>query len=162
MDIVELGAIGELVGGVAVVATLVYLAMQVRQTREMMRVESARSTSKEYGAFLYHLTDAEQMTLFRQGFDHFESMEPNDQARLHAHLAAMFFSAQSSYTEEEVDFFVTLIRSPGFGAWWEITKRIYREDFVRHVDERAEAQKDAPLAPDFMPWYRWTEQALRS
>ena len=31
MDIMELGAIGELVGGVAVVVTLVYLAIQVRQ-----------------------------------------------------------------------------------------------------------------------------------
>lgn len=30
MNIMELGAIGELVGGVAVIATLVYLAVQVR------------------------------------------------------------------------------------------------------------------------------------
>ena len=31
MDIMELGAIGELVGGVAVIGTLVYMALQVRQ-----------------------------------------------------------------------------------------------------------------------------------
>ena len=31
MDIMELGAIGELVGGVAVIATLIYLALQVRE-----------------------------------------------------------------------------------------------------------------------------------
>jgi hypothetical protein len=31
MDIMELGAIGELVGGAAVLVTLVYLALQVRQ-----------------------------------------------------------------------------------------------------------------------------------
>ena len=159
MNVMELGAIGEMIGGAAVLVTLMYLAVQLRQTKQLMRVESARSSSKEYGAFLYHLTDSEQMELFRQGFDHFESMEPNDQARLHAHLAAMFYSAQSSYTEEGVDFFATLIRSPGFAAWWAITKSIYRQDFVQHVEELAQTQKDAPLAPDFMPWYRWTESA---
>ena len=31
MDIMELGAIGELIGGVAVIATLIYLARQIRQ-----------------------------------------------------------------------------------------------------------------------------------
>ena len=33
MDILELGAIGELVGGAAVLVTLIYLAVQLRRTR---------------------------------------------------------------------------------------------------------------------------------
>ena len=37
MDIMELGAIGELVGGVAVLATLIYLAIQVRQNSAAIR-----------------------------------------------------------------------------------------------------------------------------
>ena len=37
MDIMELGAIGELVGGVAVIATLIYLALQVRQNSDAIR-----------------------------------------------------------------------------------------------------------------------------
>ncbi len=40
MDIMELGAIGELVGGVAVLATLVYLAVQVREGRRDLRLQS--------------------------------------------------------------------------------------------------------------------------
>ena len=39
MDIMELGAIGELVGGVAVLATLVYLAIQIRQNTASNRLE---------------------------------------------------------------------------------------------------------------------------
>ncbi len=39
MNIMELGAIGELVGGVGVAATLIYLPVQVRQSnlRRLMR-----------------------------------------------------------------------------------------------------------------------------
>ncbi len=40
MDIMELGAIGELVGGVAAVATLLYLAMQIRQTNKRARAST--------------------------------------------------------------------------------------------------------------------------
>ncbi len=38
MDIMELGAIGELVGGVAVIGSLIYLALQVRQGNQIERV----------------------------------------------------------------------------------------------------------------------------
>ncbi len=116
-----------------------------------MRVESARSTSKD------HLTDSEQMELFRRGFDHFDSMNPKDQARVHVHLAAMYYSALSSYTEEPGDFFASLIRSPGFASWWSITKRTSRDDFVKHLDDVAASQQGTPLVPELMPWYRWGE-----
>ena len=38
MNIMELGAIGELVGGVAVIATLIYLAIQIRQNTRSLRL----------------------------------------------------------------------------------------------------------------------------
>ena len=37
MNIMELGAIGELVGGVAVIGSLIYLALQIRQTNDRAR-----------------------------------------------------------------------------------------------------------------------------
>lgn len=37
MDIMELGAIGELVGGVAVIGSLIYVGLQVRQNNEQAR-----------------------------------------------------------------------------------------------------------------------------
>ena len=40
MSIQEWGAIGELVGGAAVLVTLVYLALQVRQTQHFMRAQA--------------------------------------------------------------------------------------------------------------------------
>ena len=47
MSITELGALGEFVGAIAVVATLIYLAIQVRQNTGMMRAQiyQARSDS---------------------------------------------------------------------------------------------------------------------
>ena len=54
MDVMELGAIGELVGGVgsavggvAVLATLIYLAVQVRHAREQIRQQGEESLVRQ-------------------------------------------------------------------------------------------------------------------
>ena len=55
MNIMELGAIGELVGGVAVVGSLIYLALQVRQSTVLLKRSNAwsplprSSCAKEFG-----------------------------------------------------------------------------------------------------------------
>ena len=43
MDIMELGAIGELVGGLAVIASLVYVGVQVRQNTFAVRASAAQA-----------------------------------------------------------------------------------------------------------------------
>ena len=43
MNIMELGAIGELVGGVAVIASLLYVGLQVRQSNLDGRAEAHRA-----------------------------------------------------------------------------------------------------------------------
>ena len=40
MDIIELGAIGEMVGGVAVLATLIYLAVQITGSRQALKTQT--------------------------------------------------------------------------------------------------------------------------
>ena len=47
MDIMELGAIGELVGGVAVIGSLIYVGLQVRQSNEVAKSESIRGIAAE-------------------------------------------------------------------------------------------------------------------
>ena len=45
MDIMELGAIGELVGALAVVASLLYVGTQVRQSNRQARDAAARDVT---------------------------------------------------------------------------------------------------------------------
>ena len=47
MDIMELGAIGELVGGVAVIVSLIYVGLQVRQANKAGSRESYRTWVSE-------------------------------------------------------------------------------------------------------------------
>ena len=67
MDIMELGAIGELVGGVAVLVTLIYLAVQMRDARRLLDEQSvATGAATLYTAFdpVYRAGNA---PIFRRG-----------------------------------------------------------------------------------------------
>ncbi len=48
MDLTQLANLGEFIGGVAVVVTLVYLAAQVRQNTNAIKVSSYRSAKAEF------------------------------------------------------------------------------------------------------------------
>jgi hypothetical protein len=47
MTIIEFGAIGEFIGAIAVVVTLIYLAVQMRQNTNALKLNSARSVTEE-------------------------------------------------------------------------------------------------------------------
>ena len=64
MNIMELGAIGELVGGVAVIGSLIYVGLQVRQSNaqavranQIAKSESNRSLARDFNAIAMVLTD---------------------------------------------------------------------------------------------------------
>ena len=48
MTIAELGAIGEFVGSIAVLVTLIYLAVQIRQNTKALSAASIRNRQNEY------------------------------------------------------------------------------------------------------------------
>jgi hypothetical protein len=52
MDIMELGAIGELVGGIAVIASLIYVGLQVRQANRQARDEAARGVANQFDRYI--------------------------------------------------------------------------------------------------------------
>ncbi|NIV76389.1 MAG: hypothetical protein GWN37_16595, partial [Gammaproteobacteria bacterium] len=52
MDIMQLGAIGELVGGVAVIASLLYVGTQVRESRKAAESANNQAQADAHTAYL--------------------------------------------------------------------------------------------------------------
>ena len=66
MDIMELGAVGELVGGVAVVASLIYVGLQVRQNTSALRANAAQGFADSInGAILLTASGGEPTRAWR-------------------------------------------------------------------------------------------------
>ena len=124
MTILELGALGEFVGAIAVVATLVYLAIQIRQnTRAMnearrlalaqtyqMRADALQemlvraADSEHLGPIIANLTGAG----YPESIAPLEELEAADLARFrlwqiaqHTHWDNMYYQYQQGFIDEE-------------------------------------------------------------
>ncbi len=80
MDIMELGAIGELVGGVAVIATLLYLAGQIRQGRLEAKAASLQAMADSFNRVNFEISATpERARISRLGWVDFSSLNEDEQ-----------------------------------------------------------------------------------
>lgn len=78
MNIIELGAIGELVGGVAVLATLIYLAAQVRQGNTIVKSQVEHETSRRSSELAIMLADPAHRDLAFRALEDFEHLSAGE------------------------------------------------------------------------------------
>jgi len=124
MTILELGALGEFVGAIAVVATLAYLAVQIRQNTHAMEENRRLALAQTYQmradalqAMLVRAADSEYIgplitKLTQQGYPEetsaLERLTPEERGRFRqwqiaqqTHWDNMFYQYQQGYLEEE-------------------------------------------------------------
>ena len=147
MDIMELGAIGELVGGVAVIATLVYLSLQVRHSVRVARAASFRDAKANFNTLNSSIArDANLADLFVRGTQDFDALGPAEQLRFGQMLLCYFnlfetlFQesrdgyAQSQWPVEERSMLAVFGMGPGVRSWWRGNPLSFSDDFRGHVD----------------------------
>jgi len=79
MDLTQLANLGEFIGGVAVLATLVYLAIQVRQnTRSLQATRHQESLRMAQGLFAPFVENREFADFIRMARDTPESLDETD------------------------------------------------------------------------------------
>lgn len=138
MNIVELGAIGELVGGVAVIVTLLYLAAQIRQNTRSgaaAAFHSASSSVMEIRQALFERADVAH--IYFAGLADVDSLDAEERLRFRLLMHNVFWSFGNSYTqgrlsqatEDEMDAVIAgvrrIVRSPGARWFW----ADYRQEF---------------------------------
>ncbi len=79
MDIMELGAIGELIGGAAVIASLLYVGMQIRQNTSAVRASSAQGFGDSINVLQLQISSGGETARVWQLFlDDPEALTPKD------------------------------------------------------------------------------------
>ncbi len=79
MDLTQLANLGEFIGGVAVLVTLIYLAVQVRQNTQTLRRSNARQTSLQNSDALRGWADSSELLV--GGFHRLPDMTPAERLR---------------------------------------------------------------------------------
>ena len=145
-----ISAIGQLVGALAVVISLIYLANQVRSNARETRLAAMRSTLDFLTRFTQQIAEhADLAELRHRGFDDFESLEGVERARFGSYMHAMFRTMETVYyqhLEGHLDPRVwrgleVVVRDinayPGVQAWWRSYSRWFSgEEFAKFINQQ--------------------------
>ena len=83
MTLQDLGSPGELIAAIATVATLVYLALQIRANTGALKVESRRSEMQGANTFLGSVVESPDVArIFREGLAEPQALSPDDSVRV--------------------------------------------------------------------------------
>ena len=149
MDIMELGAIGELVGGVAVIGSLIYVGLQVRQSNRLVAdsvVQAARRFTDELLRDISN--DAPLAEFYLAGLADSEPMEQSERIRFDMILMRVFRAMEGLFLEHRGGLmsdevwssnerrFAQLLRQPGGAASWRRQRDLFVEGFAAYVEDR--------------------------
>lgn len=152
MNWVAIAAIGQIVGSVAVVVSLVFVLVELRQNTEVMRtLASQERVQRDFDISESMIVHRDVAELWTRGRQNFQSLDEVDQIRLIyferraiVHWSNMFrLKQRRQLPDSSWDELVWLIRSfgtnQGLVATWNIFRESFERDFRDFLDEQFKA-----------------------
>jgi len=148
MDWNAIGAVGEMVGALAVVVSLLYLGIQVREgaraTRADTELEAARMWS-DFHARVAH--SADMSSIWDLGHREPKSLKEQEQQRFVWLVAEYFFLVEGLFKQYRLGFLsddsweqhertlIGLFGNPIVREWWDSGVSPYSREFISHLNK---------------------------
>jgi hypothetical protein len=155
-----LGNLGDFVGGIAVLVTLIYLAIQIRQNTAQVKIASDIARTDTYARSVESfsqfrsllVSDPEMADIYLRGSRDLGSLNPAESLRFYLILQQIFHTIQATIenttaTGTQVDdplhFYNldVLLEQPGIRDWWAREKTRYEPKFVSLVNNQLEQRE---------------------
>jgi hypothetical protein len=146
MTLSDLGNLGELISAVAVVISLVYLAIQVRQNTRMMRVSTHHGVNTAFNALhVAYASDPAVSNLLVRGGEDYAQLDRDDRLRYALLMRAsfglhndMFLQFSEGLVTDEAwtahrRAIAKALQPPGTREWWNRDAEIFPETFRREI-----------------------------
>ena len=155
MSIQDFGAIGDLIGGVAVVVTLVYLAVQIRQNTKIHASLIRQNFYDAQQQQILHAVESPNFNaLINRGWSTDESLSPAEQTQVWRHMQGILIGYQGAFEQfksgalPQADWELVrlmlrtfwLLEGKGKDDAWNAMKpgRFFNEDFLTEVESLRE------------------------
>ena len=147
MTIQDLGGIGEFVGALAVIVSLVYLAVQIRRNARTVRASSSLAfarMSHDFSAML--ITDEKVARLYRLGLEDSSQFDEDQVVQFDALMITVFRDFQNTlqqYRQSQLDAeewegfarnILWTFRQPGVQQWWQSRRVMFSESFRKFLE----------------------------
>ncbi len=156
MELETLASIGEFLGGFAILLSLLYLVINLRQNTKQLKEnaktlkrEEMRASWEQFDRFRVATLDRDLAQLFLNGLAEKEKLDPVDRHRFGNLMTMMTYSIENSWelTRQGLDedgsafervgqIVANAYSSPGGRRWWERSKMVFKPGFVKSIDEK--------------------------
>lgn len=161
------GAIGEVVGAIAVVATLFYFAIQIRNSVASQKAVTADAIYKEWREHQRdtYVSQPHNIELYVRGLKDFEALSAEEKRRFNFILSSEWLFIENlirQYQYGNVDddmyeawmgFFASQITCDGGAQWWQQTKSSFLPAMVELMDTFAEHTTMKKTVFDDVPYF---------
>ena len=141
-----IGAIGDTIGAVAVVISLLYLAVQIREQNRQSQLSALHDMSRELREVTEIFATEDMTSIFVRANESFESITEPESVRLVILITNFFRAWENAFLESRDGYldarvWATLSReytrpmgAPSFQHIWKLRKQNYAPDFCDYVD----------------------------
>ena len=158
-----IGAIGDFMGGIVVVVSVVYLAVQIRQSNRHAEASAELSWIQGLNEIWDRWTVQPTMIAVRKGLRDFDGLSKNEQVLFQMQVGALINHCMvadqlwrrrliSEETREAaIDVLARILRTPGGQRYWELDAQASPEvpALMREIGERSPEPWD-----ELFPWWR--------
>ncbi len=141
------GAIAELVGAVAVVASLIYLSAQIRQNTRAVRSSQFDSIARMQMEILQPMVDDPTLAMgFERALDHWEELSLDDKVRFNLLLIQMFRFWENTFYQWRQgmlepwlwvswqNVMLSHFSRPGAQQWWTLRSMAFSREFGQFLE----------------------------
>ena len=108
MTIQDLGSIGEVVAAAATIATLAYLALQIRQDTRALKIQALQYViDSKLSAFQGFTAEGRDGEIFQRGCASYEALPPEEQLRFSTLMGRLFSTCEYVLTAHRDGFIKT-------------------------------------------------------
>ena len=141
-----IGAVGEIIGALAVVISLLYLAVQIRAQNKQARLTALHEMSKEFRETTVKFANGDIADIFIRANQNYESITDAESVRLIVLATNLFRAWEVAFIDNrdghlDRNLWEAISRdytqpmgAPSFRHIWELRKQNYDPDFQKHVE----------------------------
>ena len=154
MTLDQFASIGEIIGAVGVIISLVYLAIQIRSNTEAERTSTYQSIVSDFGALNNSMASSPELSyMFVHGMENYHQFSSEDQARISQmffqcfhYFENMYYQHRKGYLDDEVwagwkRLMLTYHSRPGFQTGGEYLRDVYSVPFAHFLESEKPDRK---------------------
>jgi hypothetical protein len=162
----DLASLGSFVSAVAVLVSLVYLSIQVRQAEKNQRSLMQQGRADRASSSALRMAEKDMISVYANGLAGDENFSAEDVQRFLVIARAMIVSAEDAFLHHKMgqmddgswrgvqSALRAWAASPGLRAAWRLTSNMYSAEFANFMDD---VFRETHLAPESDARAKWIE-----